>query len=50
MSEPVRDEAWVRDTFGDVGPEPSNEVIVDPDAEPAPNIERPCGDGVDDDG
>jgi len=44
----VRNEAWVRGTFGDVGPEPSNEVTVDPDAEPAPNVERPCDDGVND--
>lgn len=43
MSEPVvRDEQWVADTFGDVGPAPDNTVHVDPNAEPAPNVERPC--------
>lgn len=40
---------WVADRFGDVGEAPSNEVVVDEDAEPAPNVERPCGDGVSDD-
>lgn len=34
----VRDSRWVADRFGDVGPPPSNEVTVDPDAVEAPNL------------
>jgi hypothetical protein len=37
----VRDEAWVRERFGDVGPPPDDEVHPDEAAEPAPNIEHP---------
>jgi len=43
-----RDENWVLDKFGEVGPEPTNEVTVDLDAEPAPNVERHCEEVVDD--
>jgi hypothetical protein len=50
MTKPVRDEQWVADTFGDVGPAPDNLVEPDPDAPTAPNIERPCeGEVTDDD-
>lgn len=50
-TEPVgnRDEAWVEETFGDVGPAPSNDVEVDPRAASAPNLERPCEGEVADD-
>lgn len=50
MTEPVRDEAWVAETFGDVGPAPDNTVEPDPNARRAPNVERPCeGEVIDDD-
>lgn len=32
----VRDEAWVRERFGDVGPAPSNEVVPDPNVPEQP--------------
>jgi len=49
MTDPIdRDENWVFEKFGDVGSQPSDEVVIDTNAEPAPNIERPCGDGVND--
>lgn len=50
MREITRDEEWVADKFGDVGPAPDNIVRVDPDAEPSPNIDRPCEGEVRDDG
>lgn len=37
----VRDQAWVTATFGDVEPTPSNEVVVDPSADEAPNTGHP---------
>jgi hypothetical protein len=49
MSEPVRDEQWVADTFGDVAAAPSNDVEVDEDAAESPNLERPCVGEVADD-
>lgn len=45
-----RDEQWVADRFGDVGPAPDNTVEPDPSLPPVPNIERPCeGEVTDDD-
>lgn len=46
---PVRDDAWVVETFGDPGPAPSNDVVVDPAAGDSPNIERACEGEVSDD-
>lgn len=43
-----RPEDWVADRFGDVGDPPPNDVVVDEEAEPAPNVERPCGEGTTD--
>lgn len=37
----VHDEEWADRTFPDRGAPPSNEVVVDPNAEPSPNIEHP---------
>jgi len=37
----LRTEVAVAVRFPDRGPEPSNEVVVDPDAPPAPNIQHP---------
>lgn len=33
-----RNEEWVRERFGGVGEPPSNEVVVDEDADEAPNL------------
>lgn len=33
-----RDAEWVAARFGDVGEPPSNDIVVDPNAEPAPNL------------
>lgn len=40
---------WADVAFPGRGEPPSNKVVVDPDAEESPNVERPCGDGVPDD-
>jgi hypothetical protein len=37
----IRDEEWADRTFPDRGEAPSNEVVVDPNAQPAPNITHP---------
>ncbi|HET6482091.1 MAG TPA: hypothetical protein VFG35_18955 [Actinoplanes sp.] len=41
MSEPVRTAESIAEKFPDAGPAPSNEVVVDPAAEPAPNTGHP---------
>lgn len=45
MTEPepheTRDREWVDEHFPDAGDPPSNEVIVDEDAPPSPNIGHP---------
>lgn len=46
---PPRDEAWVAETFGKVGPAPSNDVYVNETVPAAPNVERPCEGEVSDD-
>lgn len=41
---------WADATFPDRGEAPSNEVVVDPEAAPVSNVERPCeGEVTDDD-
>lgn len=37
----VRTEESIRERFPDAGDPPSNEVVVDPTAAPAPNIAHP---------
>ncbi len=39
--EKPRDEDWVKEKFGDVGPKPTDEVVVDPDAPESPNTAHP---------
>lgn len=45
MSEPTEGQERTDETIGalfpDRGPEPSNEVVVDPNADPAPNTDHP---------
>jgi len=38
---PVRDDKWAEEKYPDRGERPSDEIVLNPFAEPAPNIGHP---------